>query len=158
MSYLAIYLNDHLAGATAGTALARRTAGANADRPSGPALQQLAAEIEEDRRSLLDVMSRLDVKRDRIKVWAGSAAEKAGRLKLNGELLRYSPLSRVVELEGLGLGVVGKLAMWRALRQTLASDPRLDGIDLDALIARAEGQRDRLERLRLDAAAESLKP
>ena len=38
---------------------------------------------------------------------AGWVAEKAGRLKLNGSLLTYSPLSRLVELEGLSLGVEG---------------------------------------------------
>ena len=44
--------------------------------------------------------------------WTG---EKLGRLKLNGQLLGYSPLSRLIELEGLMLGIAGKLAMWIAL-------------------------------------------
>ena len=45
-----------------------------------------------------------------------------------------------------------KLALWQALRHTRAADPRLEGIDLDELIARARSQRRRLERLRLRAA------
>jgi hypothetical protein len=158
MAYLSIYLNDHLAGATVGVQLARRTARANKKHPSGPVLAQLAEDIDQDRETLLDLMGRLDTKPDRIKVWLGWTAEKAGRLKLNGELLRYSPLSRLVELEGLALGVSGKLHMWRAFKQVLATDARLAAIDLDALIERAESQRDRLERLRLAAAEESLKP
>ena len=39
--------------------------------------------------------------------WVG---EKIGRLKLNGQLRGYSPLSRVLELEALAVGVSGS---WR---------------------------------------------
>jgi hypothetical protein len=73
-------------------------------------------------------------------------------LKLNGRLLRYSPLSRLVEVEGLSIGVEGKLSMWRALRRLARTEPRLQAFDFDALIARAEAQRTALERLRLLAA------
>jgi hypothetical protein len=82
-------------------------------------------------------------------------AERTGRLKLNGRLLSYSPLSRVEELEALRLGVEGKLALWRALKETRATDPRLKGIDLDELARRAEGQRDELESMRLEAASQA---
>ena len=61
-------------------------------------------QIEEDVDSLQEVMDRLDVKPDRVKEAMGWTAEKLGRLKLNGQLLGYSPLSRLVELEGLMLG------------------------------------------------------
>jgi hypothetical protein len=132
---LSSYLNDHLAGSTLGVNLARRVAAA------------MAEEIEEDRRALLDVMERLSVGQDRIKVAAGWTAEKA---------LRYSPISRLEELEALSLGVEGKLALWRTLRHTHGADPRLAGVDLDELIARAESQRRRLERQRMSAAAEAL--
>jgi hypothetical protein len=67
-----------------------------------------------------------------VKVLLGWGAEKAGRLKLNGELLGYSPLSRLEELEALSLGVEGKLALWTALRRTHGDDPRLRGAELTA--------------------------
>jgi hypothetical protein len=79
------------------------------------------------------------------------SAEKVGRLKLNGQLTGYSPLSRLEELEILSLGVEGKLAMWRALDR--AGVPEAD---LEILIKRAQSQRRRLERQRLDAATEAL--
>src|ERR671930_2157738 len=101
-------------------------------------------------------METLDVGKDRLKVLAGWGAERAGRLKLNGRLLGYSPLSRLEEIEALALGVEGKLALWRALRRTHASDPRLADIDLDELIERARSQRRRLERQRVRAADEAL--
>ncbi len=146
---LAIYLNDHLAGSTAGVELARRARGSNEGTELGEFLATLAAEIEEDRDTLQEVMEAVSAGRDRLKVTGGWAGEKLGRLKLNGSLLSYSPLSRVVELEGLRLGVEGKACLWRMLREL--ADPRLSGFDFDALIARAERQRDELERRRLEA-------
>src|SRR3954447_17927225 len=138
---LAIYLNDHLAGSTGGLELARRALGANRGTEFEAPLERLATERAEDRDALLDVMDRLGVGRDALKVIAGWAAEKAGRLKLNGSLTGYSPLSRVLELELLGLGVEGKRAMWRALRELAAEDARLEGVDLPGLARRAERQR-----------------
>jgi hypothetical protein len=149
---IAIYLNDHLAGSTGGLELARRALGANRGTTFEPPLERLAGEIAEDREALLDVMTRLEVARDPLKVWAGWLAEKGGRLKLNGRLTGYSPLSRVLELEVLALGVEGKRAMWRALARVAESDARLEGVDLDGLTTRAERQRRVLERERLRAA------
>jgi hypothetical protein len=153
---LAIYLNDHLAGSTVGVELARRARGSNEGTPLGDFLATLVMEIEEDRDTLQDVMEAVGAGRDRLKVVGAWAGEKAGRLKLNGSLLGYSPLSRVVEIEGLRLGVEGKACLWRMLREL--ADPRLSGFDFDALIARAERQRDELERHRLEAGRLALEP
>ncbi len=155
-SRLSIYLNDHLAGATAGVELARRAAGNNRSTGYGPVLSELSDDVDRDREALVEIMKRLGIGRDRLKLLASWGAEKAGRLKLNGQLLGYSPLSRLVELEMLSLGVEGKLALWLSLRRTHGADPRLGGIDLDALIDRARSQRRRLERQRLRAADEAL--
>jgi hypothetical protein len=149
---LAIYLNDHLAGATAGVELARRAASSNAGSDYGDVLSGIAREIEEDRAALEQLMGDLDIGRDRVKVAAAWVGEKAGRLKLNGSLFSYSPLSRLEELEFLLLGVSGKLAMWRALDHAA----HLGDAKLSELEARAESQRERLEALRLRAAREAL--
>jgi hypothetical protein len=87
------------------------------------------------------------------KVLAGWAAERVGRLKLNGRVLERSPLSSVIELEGLQLGVRGKWALWRTLRALAEDDARLDPARLDGLVRRAEEQVDTLERLRVEASA-----
>jgi hypothetical protein len=152
---LPIYLNDHLAGATAGLELARRLVRSNGGSEYGPPLSRLAGEIEEDRSTLLSMMEELEVRADKVKLAAGWAAEKLGRLKLNGRLLSYSPLSRVMELELLELGVAGKLALWRALHQLAPIEPRLDSARLDGLIERAERQRQELETLRKRAVADA---
>ncbi len=149
---LGIYLNDHLAGATAGLELARRSAGRNRGTKLGDRLEEIAREIAEDRQELRGVMRRFGASANPAKAGLAWLAERAGRLKLNGRLLGYSPLSRVEELEALRLGVEGKLSMWRALKETRGADPRMDGVDLEQLASRAERQRDELEALRLEAA------
>ena len=153
---LATYLNDHLSGATGGVELIRRLCGANESTEYGPPLKIVARQIEEDVQSLRDVMARFGVEEDRIKQTVAYAAEKVGRLKLNGQLLGYSPLSRLVELEGITLGVTGKQALWVVLNENYGQDPRLEGVDLPQLIARAKEQRVTLERLRRQAATEAL--
>ena len=137
---LAIYLNDHRAGSTVGLELARRARGSNEGTQLGVFLEQLVAEIEQDRETLEQVMDAVGAGRDRLKATAAWAGEKVGRLKLNGRLLSYSPLSRVVELESLSVGIEGKACLWKMLREL--GDPRLAGFDFDALIARAERQRE----------------
>ena len=152
---LAIYLNDHLAGATAGRELARRAARSNRDSSHGPFLADLADQIDADRGSLLEIMRVLNVRVDRIKVLGGWGAEKLARLKFNGQLRGYSPLSRIVELEALSLGVRGKLALWRTLRELDLSELSSAPVSLADLIARAEQQLAGLEPHRLQAVAQA---
>jgi hypothetical protein len=152
---LGIYLNDHLAGATGGVELARRAAGAHRGSDIGGALERLTAEIVEDRAALLDMAAALGVPVRHYKVYAAWVAEKVGRLKFNGHVLRRSALSTVIELEVLRLAVEGKAAGWRTLREVAEHDGRLDAGRLDRLLARARRQADILEELRARQAAEA---
>jgi hypothetical protein len=153
---LAIYLNDHLAAAISARELARRAAASNRDSDYGPFLTELADEIESDRQALLGIMRRLGVGVDRIKLVGGWSAEKLGRLKLNGRLLGYSPLSRLIELELLELGVHGKLALWRSLQRLGRDELASRDLGLAALVSRAEHQLEQIEAHRLRAAADAL--
>jgi LDH2 family malate/lactate/ureidoglycolate dehydrogenase len=153
--YLATYLNDHLLGATVGTELARRAARENQGSELGQFLTALAPEIEDDRETLLAIMAELGVKPDRLKVAAGWTGEKLGRLKPNAQLRGYSPLSPLVELEGLLVGIQGKLAMWQVLAE-VAVDVGLDRARLEGLAARAEAQQADVERHRLDVGRRAL--
>jgi hypothetical protein len=149
---LGIYLNDHLAGATAGAALARRTSRSLRSRDDADQLKRLAIEISQDRSALLNIMSSLAIRVRAYKVSAAWLGEKAGRLKFNGRLLTRSPLSDLEELEMLRLGVEGKAAGWRTLRAQADTDTRLDAEQLDDLISRARRQASQLEELRVRAA------
>jgi hypothetical protein len=148
---LAIYLNDHLAGSTAGVELSRRLRKENEGTEFEPPLSQLSEEIGEDRETLRAIMSRLGVPESQVKAAFAWTFEKVTRLKLNGRLTGYSPLSRLTELEALAWGVDGKIAGWRTLLEVAGSDERLDRSQLDDLIARGERQRETLEQLRVKA-------
>lgn len=97
-------------------------------------------------------MTALDVPAQWPRVAAGRLAEKAARLKLNGRLVKRSPLSDVLELEVMRLGVEGKASMWRSLRVLAVTDSRLDLAAVDRLLARAGRQASVLEALRVEAA------
>jgi hypothetical protein len=153
LKLLSTYLNDHLAGSTVGVELSRRAAKNNEGTELGTFLEGLATEIDEDRETLRAVMDRLDVKKDRVKVAAGWTGEKAGRLKPNNRLFSYSPLSRLIELEGLALGVEGKRSLWQVLSEL--AEPRLAEFDFEQLIERARSQRDQLQQRRLAAGLEA---
>jgi hypothetical protein len=149
---LGIYLNDHLAGSIVGLEVARRSLTSNRETRFESFLVQLVTELEQDRQVLEQVMDRLGVRRNPAKQAGAWLAEKAGRLKLNGKLVGYSELSRVLELEALTVGVAGKLSLWRNLIELAEGDERLSGVPLADVVSRSEGQRQALEANRLEAA------
>jgi hypothetical protein len=152
---LRIYLQDHHAGSTTGLELARRAHGSNKGTEYGAALAKIVDDIAADQKALESVMDDLGFGVDKIKDIGAWALEKAGRLKLNGQITGYSPLSRVVELEGLVTGITGKIALWTALLQIAPQEPRLDAARLERLRERGESQRASVEELRERAAREA---
>lgn len=158
-SLLSIYLNDHFAGAVAGSALADRVAGANdRDGRFQPTLNQLATEIREDRDELRGLMRRLDVGVDCVKQLGALMVERLGRLKLNGRLLDYSPLSRVEELEALRIAIGAKQALWGTLEMLASTEDRLEVAELKHLAARAKRQAKLVETLHGTASHELFAP
>lgn len=151
---LAVYLNDHLAGAGAGVELLRRAARAHRGTPLGPPLAAMAQEVAQDRESLRRIMTELQVPVMRRRIALGWFAEKAGRLKLNGRVVSRSPLSDVVELEAMRLGVEGKACAWRSLQTLAGTESRIDAARVGELLRRAERQIRILEALRRDRAAQ----
>jgi hypothetical protein len=149
---LRIYLADHLAGANAGRAVAKRCLASNRGSALGNYLENdLLPAIESDMQTLQRVMDVLRAPRNPVKNTAARLTVHVGRLKLNGRLTGYSPLSRLEEVEGLCLGVQGKESLWRSLRSVSSAHP-LTGFDFDELIERARRQREDLEQHRMEAA------
>jgi hypothetical protein len=140
IDYLETYLQDHRAGAEMGGDLARRLADENLGTPYEDFLLALAREIEQDVEALEDIMARFGVRKATLKTAGAKVGEKLARLKPNDQLTGYSPLSRVLELEGLRSGVQGKLALWDSLAQLAPYDARLDEDEVAGLQARAERQ------------------
>jgi hypothetical protein len=124
------------------------------DAEFGAPLAGICAEVEADRETLVGLMEHLGIRRDPFKPAAAWAAEKLGRLKPNGQLTGYSPLSRQVELEMLLIGITGKMQMWRALAHTRGAT--LGEFDFEQLARRAERQRNLVGELHLEAASRAL--
>jgi hypothetical protein len=151
---LSIYLNDHLAGAAAGSQRMARLADAEKDAPDGGALAGVAREIEEDRLTLQRVVAEAAVEKNAVKEGLGWLAEKVGLLKLNGRWWRRSPLTSLLELEAMRMGVTGKLALWTSLENTSLAG----SFDFGALVARARRQLEVLEEAHRQRAHASLDP
>jgi hypothetical protein len=79
--HLRIYLNDHLAGASAGEELAKRCLSNNQGTPLSHYLIRFLEEVRQDRGALLELMRRLQFPCNRGKIASAWAAEKVGRLK-----------------------------------------------------------------------------
>ncbi|MFJ7157261.1 hypothetical protein ACIQUQ_20225 [Streptomyces sp. NPDC101118] len=155
---LGVYLNDHRAGAAGGVALLRRMVRTHRGTPAGARLVPLLRDVEEDRDSLLEVMEAFDVPVMHVKSLVVRLAEKAARTKPNGRLIARSPLSDLLELEAIRLGVEGKLALWRSLANVARTDSRVDRAAMHRLAARAERQIALLEGLRLAAVDRTFTP
>lgn len=147
--YLEIYLDDHRAGAAGGLRLARRLSHNNSRGPWAGELEELAHRIERDSRTLAQVRDALGMHGGTMKTVAVLAGERIGRLKLNGHLLGYSPLSRVLEVETMMSGVSAKRRLWEALDEVQASFDELEPFDFEALTREAESQLDLLSRVHL---------
>ncbi len=156
MNLLAIYLNDHRAGAVAGLELAKRTLNNNRGTEYEAFLAQLVADIAEDQAALDGIIERSGIPRSPVKPGIAWASEKVGRLKLNGAITGYSPLSRLIELEGLRLGVEGKRCLWRSLKSARPPEAAVTDEELDELIARADAQIEAVEEHRVKAAQVAL--
>lgn len=148
---LTIYLRDHHALVVALGELARRMR----DRPDERQAfaEELRSVAADDRAGLEALLARLHSAPSRTRHAAVWTAEKLGRAKLNGRVLRPSPLSAVTELEGCRLLLEGNRALWSALAH-LAVGPA----DAAARTQRAEELLATAERLRLDAVRRATRP
>ena len=142
--YLETYLQDHRAGAAMGSDLAHRLAEENVGTPYEDFLLGLAQEIDGDVEMLEQVMDRFGVSKPALKIAGAKVGEKLGRLKPNEQLTGYSPLSRVLEIEGLRGGVQAKQGLWDSLAELAKHDDRLDPEQMAELQAKAQKQLDGL--------------
>lgn len=155
--YLTIYLRDHLAMSLGGAQLCRRVLSAKEQNLLGHALREICAELEEECDILEQTLRCLEVKPSQLKHAGAWSAEKMGRLKLNGEVLRYSPLSRVVEIEFLMAFAQRRVALWETLMDARLLYPALEEIPAGAMARQAMAHRDRLQELHQRAVRAMLK-
>jgi hypothetical protein len=139
-SLLSIYLQDHRAGAVGGVRLAERIRDHAREASARTVAGELATEIEQDARSLDQIMATCAVRRSQPKELASAAGELAARLKPNGRLWQRSPLSTLLEWEMLAAGIEAKRHLWLALSAMADDEPRLDRELLGRLEERARAQ------------------
>ena len=135
--YLAIYLNDHRAGAAAGTELAGRLWRRNRSGPWDARLHDVLEALQAEKETLDAVRAALEVDGGQFRRTAALVAERVSRLKPNGHFLSYSPLSRVDELEALMAGVQTKLRLWIFLDLAKPSLAALANFDFERLQAQS---------------------
>ncbi len=145
--YWHIYLNDHRAGASGGTRLARRLAASNTPGPYAEKLRDVADSISIDTATLDAIRDAWGVDGGAVKRVGAIVMERVGRLKMNGHFLEYSPLSRVLEIEALMSGVQAKRQLWRSLGSLTTTHPVLADFDFVLLEKRGDEQLAALEEL-----------
>jgi hypothetical protein len=153
---LETYLNDHLAGSRLGLDLAKQIRDRAEGSPLEATLTRIAAEIEDERDQLTDLMEKLGASENQVKQATAWVGEKASRLKLSdlGGLIGSGDedYGLFISLETLELGVMGKMRLWEALKEVAPLHDGLDPVQLEALAAQAREQRDALEQERLAVA------
>jgi hypothetical protein len=151
---LATYLHDHLAGSTFAISLLDSMQDEHAGQPLGDFAEKAAVEIREDQDALKSIIEKVGESTLDLKGAIAWAAEKLSQLKLRRD--GDSGLGTLETLETLGLGILGKHSLWRALAVVAETDVRLQGIDFARLGKRALAQHAEVETHRLEVARKAL--
>ena len=130
--HLKTYLNDHRAGASAGTDLARRIWRTHRSGEWGPQLAQVFESIRNEKDLLDEVRAILGVAGGQVRRAAALIVSQASRLKMGGGSDDF-PISTVAEIEVLMSGIQAKQRLWSALGVLAQSRPELVGFDFRAL-------------------------
>lgn len=155
---LTMYLDDHLAGSSGAVRLAERLRDRDPAGELGRVLDELIAEIEQDRATLRRIMDLMGATPSTVKRTGAVAAELLGSLRHRLPVLGAgsSKVALLEDVEVLSLGIEGKRLLWAALGAAASKDERLREFDFDDLQQRAHAQRYRLEPFRLRLATESI--
>ena len=144
---LRIYLRDHEAASVGGLQLFRRCCKANRGTAYAAELQRLTEDVRANRDALRRICQMFGVEYSTLGRAAAYAGATLGRIKMNGRVFKYSPLSRVIELEALSSGVMSQLRLWESLVRLSAVEGRLDQVELSRHVTEASGQLDALHLL-----------
>jgi len=151
-NHLATYLKDHDAGSEAALQILDHIEASHGDGAAGQMARTLRPEFLDERRQLRSLLETLDDSPSISRRVAGWLSEKAVRLKLAADDPADGALRLLEAVELLGLGVHGKLGLWKALAANQAMVAALAAVPLERLIRQAESQRALIESVRLEAA------
>jgi hypothetical protein len=150
------YLNDHLAGSVAAIELVDHLRELTNNPEREALLSRLRSEIEEDQTVLRELLKEVGGSESKFRKAAAWLTEKLGEAKLKLDHPEGGELQWLEALETLGLGIQGKLALWRALEAARDRKPDLQSLDLGRLMNRALEQLQWVESERLQVARRAL--
>lgn len=155
---LVSYVSDHLAGSVAAVELIEVLAEHERGSQLEDKLRALAGEIGNEQETLRQILARFEGGEGRLKQAAAWLTEKVGQARLALVERAHPALARLEGLEGLALGIQGKLALWRTLAELAPHDSRLAGCQFGTLEERATAQHAMIERERMAAARAAFEP
>lgn len=155
-SILTTYLNDHLAGSVAAIELLEHLGEITRGTEREGRFAGLQSEIEEDQALLRGLLQELGGSVSRVRGAAAWLTEKLGEAKLKLDDPGSGELRLLEALESIGLGILGKLALWRALEVARDQSPALRKLDFPRLKSRALAQHEQVEGERLQVARAAL--
>jgi hypothetical protein len=149
---LAVYLHDHLAGSKFAVEMLEKLSSEFGGTCGGDVAAELLVQVQADRKILEQLIEKTGKAHPDPYDALGWIAERISRIKLHHD----DPfgLGTFEAFEAISLGILGKRALWEALRQS--SDARVSGPDYDALIRRAEQQFRTANQCRLELATTAL--
>jgi hypothetical protein len=149
---LATYLKDHHAGSEAAVSIVEHLAESHPDSEAARIAPRLKAEFEGERQQLAMLLKRLDDSTSAPRRVVGWMSEKALELKLWADDRSDGALHLLEAVEMLGLGVHGKIGLWKALDANRTAEPVLAMLQYEPLIRQGEAQAALIECARLEAA------
>ena len=155
MSHIETYLNDHLAGSTVAVELLEHLESSH-DGEWRNFFRMLRADIESDRGKLETLMKEMDIDQSKLRKGMAWFGEKFTELKMRLDDPADVDLRLFESLEALSLGIEGKRSLWLALAEAATDNSDLRRLDYQHLIARADEQRARVERRRLEIVKHAL--
>jgi len=145
---LATYLHDHLAGSSFAVELLENLVAEYAGTSSGEVARELLEQVLIDRKPLEQLIARVGEANPDLYDALGWIGERVSRIKLKHD--DPAGIGALQAFETISLGILGKRALWDALRVRKNADSRLAGPDYDALIGRAEQRFQRANQHRLE--------
>ena len=142
---LALYLGNHVSGATAGSARFDRMARVYEGTPIGPELAEVAAEVGDELEFLRELIESLEIPQRTPRSTAAWLSEKAARV-VTSSRPPGSGMYLVLELELMRAAVLAKLGGWQTLAR-LAPRLGLPPATFETLADAARRQASRLEEL-----------
>ena len=150
------YVNDHLAGAAHAIELLEHLKRQHPTDVIGMLASKLLIDVKSDAEVLRGIGDRINAGSSALKETVSRLSEKISRFKLDDHgAISFETFEC---LEFMVLGIHGKRALWQALAACSAIDPRLQNINYDVLIERAEQQEAAVESLRIEIAKQVLLP